>query len=120
MRCAEPSLSPLSPRVGPLRTDGSGVYGNEPNRTEPNKQGSGKTKCLLIGINYIGQQGQLNGCHNDVDMMKKYITTHVREDETGRQAGRHGGWAGRYANCFLLAVMAGVFCSKSPFVWSTC
>ena len=42
------------------------------------QQGGGKTKSLLIGINYVGQQGQLAGCHNDVDMMKKYITTHVR------------------------------------------
>ncbi|CAB1101079.1 unnamed protein product [Ectocarpus sp. CCAP 1310/34] len=38
--------------------------------------GGGSTKCLLIGINYIGQQGELAGCHNDVDMMKEYITTH--------------------------------------------
>ncbi|CAM9316885.1 unnamed protein product [Ectocarpus sp. 6 AP-2014] len=41
-----------------------------------NTAGGGSTKCLLIGINYIGQQGELAGCHNDVDMMKKYITTH--------------------------------------------
>lgn len=40
-------------------------------------QGGGKTRSLLIGINYTGQQGQLAGCHNDVDMMKNYITTHV-------------------------------------------
>ncbi|CAN0229943.1 unnamed protein product [Pylaiella littoralis] len=38
--------------------------------------GGGKTKSLLIGINYTGQQGQLNGCHNDVEMMKEYITSH--------------------------------------------
>eukprot|EP00752_Nemacystus_decipiens_P011242 g9991.t1 len=41
-----------------------------------NTAGGGKTKSLLIGINYVGQQGQLSGCHNDVDMMKKYITSH--------------------------------------------
>lgn len=47
------------------------------------RKGSGKTKSLLIGINYTGQQGQLNGCHNDVGMMKRYITTHVRKKGQG-------------------------------------
>ena len=28
-------------------------------------------KALFIGINYIGQQGELNGCHNDVIQMKQ-------------------------------------------------
>jgi hypothetical protein len=27
----------------------------------------------LIGINYVGQQGQLSGCHNDVGNIKKYL-----------------------------------------------
>ena len=40
-------------------------------------QGGGKTRSLLIGINYVGQQGELAGCHNDVAMMKAYIGTHV-------------------------------------------
>lgn len=36
--------------------------------------GSGGTKrALLIGINYVGQQGQLSGCHNDVANIKKYL-----------------------------------------------
>ncbi|KAG5176440.1 Metacapase [Tribonema minus] len=30
-------------------------------------------KALLIGINYVGQQGELKGCHNDVEAMKEYI-----------------------------------------------
>eukprot|EP00903_Cladosiphon_okamuranus_P007076 g6876.t1 len=48
-----------------------------------NTAGTGKTRSLLIGINYTGQQGQLNGCHNDVGMMKKYIATHgYSMDET--------------------------------------
>lgn len=34
---------------------------------------SGKKRSLLIGINYVGQQGELHGCHNDVIAMKKYI-----------------------------------------------
>lgn len=41
------------------------------------EQGGGKTRSLLIGINYVGQQGELAGCHNDVKMMKAYIATHV-------------------------------------------
>lgn len=34
---------------------------------------SGTRRALLIGINYVGQQGQLSGCHNDVDNIKEYI-----------------------------------------------
>lgn len=30
-------------------------------------------KALFIGINYIGQQGELNGCHNDVIQMKQFL-----------------------------------------------
>ncbi|CAN0003514.1 unnamed protein product [Ascophyllum nodosum] len=41
-----------------------------------NPEGSGAKKSLLIGINYIGQQGELRGCHNDVMVMREYIATH--------------------------------------------
>ena len=41
------------------------------------EQGSGKTRSLLIGINYVGTASELKGCHNDVIMMKEYIATHV-------------------------------------------
>mmetsp|Transcript_6831 Transcript_6831/g.13341 ORF Transcript_6831/g.13341 Transcript_6831/m.13341 type:complete len:351 (-) Transcript_6831:1263-2315(-) len=34
---------------------------------------SGERRALLIGINYIGQQGELSGCHNDVMNIKEYI-----------------------------------------------
>mmetsp|Transcript_41601 Transcript_41601/g.50616 ORF Transcript_41601/g.50616 Transcript_41601/m.50616 type:complete len:313 (-) Transcript_41601:202-1140(-) len=34
---------------------------------------TGQRRALLIGINYVGQQGELSGCHNDVGNMKKYI-----------------------------------------------
>lgn len=34
---------------------------------------TGTKRALLIGINYIGQQGQLSGCHNDVLNMTEYI-----------------------------------------------
>lgn len=33
----------------------------------------GTKRALLIGINYVGQQGQLSGCHNDVARIKEYL-----------------------------------------------
>ncbi|KAI5293821.1 Ca(2+)-dependent cysteine protease [Ascosphaera acerosa] len=44
---------------------------------------TGKRKALLIGINYIGQKGQLKGCINDVKNMSSYLNQHygyARED----------------------------------------
>jgi metacaspase-1 len=35
--------------------------------------GQGRRRAIMIGINYVGQQGQLSGCHNDVGNMKDYI-----------------------------------------------
>ena len=35
----------------------------------------GVSRALLVGINYRGQYGQLNGCHNDVQNVKKYLMT---------------------------------------------
>eukprot|EP00802_Teleaulax_amphioxeia_P019374 Tamp_19604.p1 GENE.Tamp_19604~~Tamp_19604.p1 ORF type:complete len:391 (-),score=70.30 Tamp_19604:77-1144(-) len=32
-------------------------------------------KALFIGINYVGQQGELRGCHNDVITMQTFIRT---------------------------------------------
>jgi metacaspase-1 len=38
--------------------------------------GTQRTKALLIGINYVGHSvGVLSGCHNDVHMMKQFITS---------------------------------------------
>jgi hypothetical protein len=34
---------------------------------------NGAKRALLIGINYVGQQGQLSGCHNDVLNSKDYL-----------------------------------------------
>jgi len=34
---------------------------------------TGTKRALLIGINYVGQQGQLSGCHNDVLNMVEYL-----------------------------------------------
>jgi len=47
------------------------------NMSEPFKLRSmqGRTKALLIGINYTGHGvGELTGCHNDVKVMKQYVT----------------------------------------------
>lgn len=43
---------------------------------------TGKKKALLIGINYIGQQGELGGCHNDVKMIQKTISKLGFGDDT--------------------------------------
>ena len=38
--------------------------------------GTQRTRALLIGINYVGHEvGVLSGCHNDVRMMKQFITS---------------------------------------------
>jgi len=43
---------------------------------------TGTRRALLIGINYVGQQGELSGCHNDVLNMIEYIKdVHGFEDE---------------------------------------
>jgi len=34
---------------------------------------SGTKRAILIGINYVGQSGELSGCHNDVLNIKDYI-----------------------------------------------
>jgi hypothetical protein len=34
----------------------------------------GTKRAVLIGINYVGQKGELSGCHNDVLNMVDYIT----------------------------------------------
>ena len=34
---------------------------------------NGAKRAILIGINYVGQKGQLSGCHNDVKNIKKYL-----------------------------------------------
>jgi len=33
----------------------------------------GTKRAVLIGINYVGQNGELAGCHNDVLNMKEYL-----------------------------------------------
>jgi len=36
---------------------------------------NGARRAILIGINYVGQEGQLSGCHNDVENIKRYLMT---------------------------------------------
>lgn len=41
------------------------------------EQGSGNTRSLFIGINYVGTDVALKACHHNVTRMKEYIMTHV-------------------------------------------
>lgn len=34
---------------------------------------TGAKRAVLVGINYVGQKGQLSGCHNDVRNVKQYL-----------------------------------------------
>lgn len=38
-----------------------------------NPHSNGRTKAVLIGINYVGQEGQLSGCINDVKQMCSFL-----------------------------------------------
>ncbi|OJA20138.1 hypothetical protein AZE42_09303 [Rhizopogon vesiculosus] len=44
-------------------------------------QCSGKKKALCIGINYSGQQGELRGCINDANNIKRFLITQFRYKE---------------------------------------
>ncbi|GAX10273.1 hypothetical protein FisN_3Lh475 [Fistulifera solaris] len=46
---------------------------NKPMSIVPPGSTTGHRRAILIGINYIGQKGQLSGCHNDVMNIKKYL-----------------------------------------------
>mmetsp|Transcript_33125 Transcript_33125/g.68088 ORF Transcript_33125/g.68088 Transcript_33125/m.68088 type:complete len:246 (+) Transcript_33125:429-1166(+) len=37
------------------------------------KDPEGTKRAVLIGINYVGQQGELSGCHNDVKNINSYL-----------------------------------------------
>mmetsp|Transcript_22066 Transcript_22066/g.35878 ORF Transcript_22066/g.35878 Transcript_22066/m.35878 type:complete len:316 (+) Transcript_22066:105-1052(+) len=39
-----------------------------------NEGGGGTKWAVLIGINYVGQNGELSGCHNDVHNITKFLT----------------------------------------------
>jgi len=38
--------------------------------------GNNNKRALLVGINYIGQNGELRGCHNDVYNVKQYLVSY--------------------------------------------
>jgi len=38
-----------------------------------NPESNGNMRALLVGINYVGQNGELRGCHNDVETMRRYL-----------------------------------------------
>ena len=38
-----------------------------------NDNPSGVKRAVLVGINYVGQQGELSGCHNDVKNISSYL-----------------------------------------------
>lgn len=42
---------------------------------ELDSYGTGTKRAVMIGINYVGQQGELSGCHNDVKNMMEYLIT---------------------------------------------
>ncbi len=51
----------------------------------PDTQFTGTKRAVLIGINYIGQSGELRGCHNDVLNMVEYLKdVHGFEDHNIR------------------------------------
>jgi hypothetical protein len=39
----------------------------------PEAAAGSKKRAVLVGINYVGQRGELRGCHNDVVSMKRFI-----------------------------------------------
>ena len=39
----------------------------------PSGSKNGTKRAVLIGINYVGQKGELSGCHNDVGNIKEYL-----------------------------------------------
>jgi len=42
----------------------------------PAETPSSRKRAVLIGINYVGDKGELKGCHNDVDAVQNFIRKH--------------------------------------------
>jgi hypothetical protein len=36
-------------------------------------KGSGRRRAIVVGINYVGQKGELKACHNDANNVLKYL-----------------------------------------------
>ena len=50
------------------------AYPTSPDSVVLSQRPSGRRKAVLIGINYYGTSGQLNGCINDVSNMESLLT----------------------------------------------
>ncbi len=48
---------------------------NKPFKLINNSSAYGTKRAVMIGINYVGQNGELSGCHNDVKNMIAYLKT---------------------------------------------
>jgi len=46
---------------------------SHPFRVADTTSSGGTRRAVLVGINYVGQNGQLSGCHNDVGNIQKYL-----------------------------------------------
>ncbi|KAJ2999419.1 Ca(2+)-dependent cysteine protease [Globomyces sp. JEL0801] len=63
--------------LNPTHQQQSTTHSHHSDRSGP----GGKTKALLIGINYFNTKAELKGCINDVQNVKNYITSQVKYDE---------------------------------------
>jgi len=74
----------ISGQVENLLGDHLGKKGNKTTTETPTDQMNrvtGKRKCLFIGINYYGQNGELRGCINDVKNIRSFLESNYRIDE---------------------------------------
>ncbi|KAJ3192016.1 Ca(2+)-dependent cysteine protease [Irineochytrium annulatum] len=53
-----------------------------PQYAPPGAPGGGKHRSLFIGINYIGQQAELKGCHEDVKNVQAWVHKRFPNSET--------------------------------------
>jgi hypothetical protein len=65
--------APMLDKLGVNSSEGQRE--NSSTATEINHGPGGACRALLIGINYTGQQGELRGCHADVNNMNSFIVT---------------------------------------------
>jgi hypothetical protein len=70
--------APMLDKLGVKSSEGQRE--NTSNLTETNHGPGGVRRALLIGINYIGQKGELRGCHADVNNMNSYLVSKGFQD----------------------------------------
>ena len=65
---------------------GNVLTSNAPQSTEQATETLGKVhghrRALFVGINYVGQKGELRGCINDVKNIKNFLTDNYDIDES--------------------------------------